>query len=210
MRLMMEGEETQEELIPRESDEQDAIASLTTSQLLLRFPDLAPPVGVPEECRKMDEEKRYNGRHYERDNPEACKWVVKCLAAGLGWREIIRMGGPGYYVMKAIGHNHQLDVAKEKRHLASLNFIGSEIYAERAMQLAGTMKSGKDAAISSGIFTDKALLFAGDATQRIEIKATVDFRVELQRLNAEVMEKLEEMKRAEIIEIEPVVEAPAA
>src|SRR5690349_115761 len=113
----------QPELIPHSDAEEDNEFDLTAAQLLLKFPQLAPPKYVPEECRKMNESKRYNGARFEREHPEACRWVIKCLAANMGFRAIERLGGPKYYVVRAIAANHRFDVAKEKLNAARNHFI---------------------------------------------------------------------------------------
>jgi hypothetical protein len=197
---------SQDELIPRPEDdgeEEAELARLTTAQLLMKFPDLAPPKFVPEECRKMDESKRYNGQRFKRDHPEAYKWVIKCLAANVGYREIERMGGPKYYVVKAIGFEEGIAIKEQKRHLSNIYAIGSEVYAEKAIELADTVKSGKDAAIAGAIMADKHLQFSGEAAVRIEISGTVNVQSRMDGLYAKIQDKFEEMKRVSARVVDP-------
>jgi hypothetical protein len=201
--LSLPAEPEQAELLELPDGEGDDLAGMTTAQLLLKFPDLAPPAFVPEECRKMSESKRYNGERFEREHPEACKWILKAVAGNLGYREIERMSGAKYYVVRALADRHKLKVNEHKRHLANMNNLLAEMATEKEMELVGDCKSLSQVSMTKGIAVDKALMLAGEPIMKLEINHKVDVTAKIDSAFNKIMEEFQNVKRAQVIEVEP-------
>lgn len=147
----------------------------------------------------------YTSERLWRDRPDVARAAIKLLAEPrevMPFRRIMARLHMSYHLLRNLEISSHLLISKEKKTLGDLMFTATEAFVERAIELAPKMTSGKDAMIAAGIGSDKHLQFRGEATQRIEITAKVDFRGELQRLHDEAMTKLAEMKRANVIEIQ--------
>jgi hypothetical protein len=170
--------------------EAEAAEEREDAQLLLLF-DADLPKFIDRTKPAFD----YTGERLFRDRPDVYMSVVKLLAEQreqVSYRQVARLCHVTHRTIKAVEVREGLSIATRKKDIAELYEFGAQAMVEKAIELAPTMKSAKDAAISAGIFGEKFLQFSGEATQRIEIGITVgNIHDELRRFHEETMRMVE-------------------
>lgn len=198
-----DDEDENSSLIP--IDPPQMLSEITGTQLDLLLGDDKPLVDYSKD------EFSYTAERLWRDRPDVAKAAIKLLAEPretVPYRKIMKRLHMSYHLLRHLEISSRTEIAKEKKTLGDLAFTATEAFFERAIQLAPDMKSGKDAMIAAGIGAEKVLLFRGEATARIDINTNVNFHSVLSGLVEEAQTKLDQMKRAEVIE-PPTLELPA-
>jgi hypothetical protein len=148
----------------------------------------------------------YTSERLWRDRPDVAKAALRLLAEPrevMPFRRIMARLHMSYHLLRNLEISSAPAIAKEKKTLGDLMYTATEAFVERAIELAPEMKNGKDVMIAAGIGADKFLGFRGEATQRIEINATVNVQSKMDGLYAKMQEKFEEMKLAKAHVVEP-------
>lgn len=126
---------------------------------------------------------------YERDR-RAYDELLTALAAGKSVRWCMRMYGIGTHTVLAIARREKLEVATRKAALADAMLLGAEVYAERALELAGDCDDAYSAAATAKMLAETGNLMRGQATA---IVGGVVVHVDANAMAAQLAAKAQQM-----------------
>jgi hypothetical protein len=126
------------------------------------------PAGLELLLPREVQEHRFTAERVAR-NQDRYRSIVEALASGMPVRAIMRAFRVSDHTIQVIRSREPELVATEKRRLGALMLHTAGRCVERFGELLDSgMIKGQEASVGSGIFTEKALLLAGDATARVE------------------------------------------
>lgn len=117
---------------------------------------------------KLEAVGEFTGERLLARRPETYRAIVRMLAEGLSGSSIARACQVSRNTVAAVRDREGYSIEQSKKELLATIRRGSQIAAERVVELIPSLNSAKDAAITLAVLVDKAQLLAGEATSRIE------------------------------------------
>ena len=117
---------------------------------------------------KLEATGEFTGERLLSRRPETYRAVVRMAAEGLSISATARALGVSRNTVAAVREREGFTIEQSKKELLATIRRGSQIAAERVVELVPHIQSAKDAAITLAVLVDKAALLAGEATSRIE------------------------------------------
>ncbi len=108
--------------------------------------------------------RQCTGKLLRTREPTVYAEIVKCLAANMTVRQIMRLFGIGTHTVLAIAREEKLNVATLKGSLADAMLLGANAFAERAIELADACDSAYEAAGTAKALAETSNLMRGQAT----------------------------------------------
>ena len=117
----------------------------------------------------------FTGERLLARRPETYRALVRMLAEGLSGSSIARACQVSRNTVAAVREREGFSIEQQKKELLTTIRRGSQVAAERVVELIPHIQNAKDAAITLAVLVDKAQLLAGEATSRVErVDATED------------------------------------
>lgn len=117
----------------------------------------------------------FTGERLLARRPETYRAIVRMLAEGLSGSSIARACQVSRNTVAAVREREGFSIEQQKKELLTTIRRGSQVAAERVVELIPHIQNAKDAAITLAVLVDKAQLLAGEATSRVErVDATED------------------------------------
>jgi hypothetical protein len=124
---------------------------------------------------KLEAVGEFTGERLLARKPEVYRAIVRMLAEGLSGSSIARACQVSRNTVAAVREREGISIEQQKKELLATIRRGSQVAAERVVELIPHIQSAKDAAITLAVLVDKAQLLAGEATSRVErVDATED------------------------------------
>ena len=124
---------------------------------------------------KLEAVGEFTGERLLARRPETYRAVVRMLAEGLSGSSIARACQVSRNTVAAVREREGYSIEQSKKELLATIRRGSQVAAERVVELIPHIQNAKDAAITLAVLVDKAQLLAGEATSRVErVDATED------------------------------------
>jgi len=124
---------------------------------------------------KLEAVGEFTGERLLARRPETYRAVVRMLAEGLSGSSIARACQVSRNTVAAVRDREGFTIEQQKKELLTTIRRGSQVAAERVVELIPHIQNAKDAAITLAVLVDKAQLLAGEATSRVErVDATED------------------------------------
>ena len=117
---------------------------------------------------KLEALGEFSGERLIARRPEVYRAIVKMLAEGLSGSSIARACQVSRNTVAAVQEREGFSIEQAKKELLATIRRGSQIAAERVVELLPHLNSAKDAAITLAVLVDKAQLLSGEATARVE------------------------------------------
>lgn len=124
---------------------------------------------------KLEAVGEFTGERLLARRPETYRALVRMLAEGLSGSSIARACQVSRNTVAAVREREGFSIEQQKKELLTTIRQGSQVAAERVVELIPHIQNAKDAAITLAVLVDKAQLLAGEATSRVErVDATED------------------------------------
>lgn len=120
------------------------------------------------EFEKVEALGEFTGERLVARRPETYRAIVRMLAEGLSGSSIARACQVSRNTVAAVREREGYSIEQSKKELLATIRRGSQIAAERVVELLPHIQNAKDAAITLAVLVDKAQLLSGEATSRIE------------------------------------------
>ena len=165
--------------------------------------------------------RQCTGKLLRTREPTVYAEIVRCLAANMTVRQIMRLFGIGTHTVLAIAREEKLNVATLKGCLADAMLLGANAFAERAIELADECDSAYEAAGTAKALAETSNVMRGQATVIREDRViTVDANALAKQMAKQMAQEVREMgfERGEIsalaesrgaIEVQPLAVASA-
>jgi hypothetical protein len=167
----------------RRDDDESLIGSDAQQMTLLDVPE------HPLEAESRVTKRCTGQLLFERDR-KVYDEVIQALASNKSVRYCMKMWGLGTHTVLAISRREKLEVATRKTSLADAMLLGAEVYAERALELAGTCDDAYQAAGTAKMLAETSNLMRGQATS---IMGAVIVHVDANAMAAKLAEKARRM-----------------
>lgn len=120
------------------------------------------------EFEKVEALGEFTGERLVARRPETYRAIVRMLAEGLSGSSIARACQVSRNTVAAVREREGYSIEQSKKELLATIRRGSQIAAERVVELLPHIQNAKDAAITLAVLVDKAQLLSGEATSRVE------------------------------------------
>ena len=120
------------------------------------------------EFEKVEALGEFTGERLVSRRPETYRAIVRMLAEGLSGSSIARACQVSRNTVAAVREREGYSIEQSKKELLATIRRGSQIAAERVVELLPHIQNAKDAAITLAVLVDKAQLLSGEATSRVE------------------------------------------
>ncbi len=120
------------------------------------------------EFEKVEALGEFTGERLIARRPETYRAIVRMLAEGLSGSSIARACQVSRNTVAAVREREGYSIEQSKKELLATIRRGSQIAAERVVELLPHIQNAKDAAITLAVLVDKAQLLSGEATSRVE------------------------------------------
>lgn len=117
---------------------------------------------------KVEALGEFTGERLLSRRPETYRAIVRMLAEGLSGSSIARACQVSRNTVAAVREREGYSIEQSKKELLATIRRGSQIAAERVVELLPSINNAKDAAITLAVLVDKAQLLSGEATSRVE------------------------------------------
>jgi hypothetical protein len=173
---------------------------IVKEQAELEAAPFLPDLDLPE-IDKAKPKFHCSGERLFRDRPDIYKALVMLLAEpGVSIRTMCRELHVSDHTIRSVAAREQISIATVKKQVLSNITHGLRLASDRVIEMMPTA-STRDALIGVGILGEKMQLLGGDVTARIDIGPKIDLGEKIRKLHEAIVARVEETKRANVIEI---------